>query len=199
MVKPSMSGRFVGIAVLVVAAGLVCGPAPLGAQAEEREGPRPGEISRDEMMQRILHHYERRMVRELGLTSIQLDRIQTVMGEFRPLRYALMEERRELRKRVRDAGASGLGSGEAENLLDRFQALRERELELQREEERRLLETLNAQQLLHLQLIREDLGVQIRRLDARTRSRSRPEGRSQGDHGEGHRTRPDSGDAPFLH
>lgn len=197
MVKPSRTGPLAGVALLVMAAGLVCGPAPLGAQ--ERERPRAGEISRDEMLQRILHHYERRMVRELGLTSVQLDRIQSVMGEFRPLRYALMQERRELRKRVRDAGASGLGSGEAEDLLDRFQALREREIELQREEELRLLETLNPRQLLHLQLIREDLGEQIRRLDARTRSRSRPQGRSQGDHGEGHRTRPDSGDGSSLH
>lgn len=196
MVTPVHRAHFVGIAaVVVLVAGLVAGPVHLEAQEQERERPRAGEISRDEMMQRIFRHYELRIVRELGLTSVQMESIQEVMSEFRPLRYALMEERRELRKRVREVGASGLAAEEAGTLLDRFQRLREREVELQAEEEARLLETLNPQQLLQLQVIRDDLGEQIRRLDARTRSRARPTGRSHGDHGLDRRTPHPSGTA----
>ena len=157
-------------AVLGVMVGLLWPSAPLSAQQSEH--PRAGEISRKEVMERVLRSHERRMMRELRLDRDQMQGVQTVMEEFRPLRYALMQERRELRAWVRDEERSGLEPPEAQRILDRFQALREREMELQEEEERRLLEILDAAQLIGLQLLREDLLEQIRRADRRTRNRT---------------------------
>jgi hypothetical protein len=166
--------------LLVLAMGLAC--APMALPAQQSEPPRSGEISRQDMVQRVIRQYERRMMRELGLDAQQMEQVQAIMGEFRPLRYQLMQERRDLRTRVRDEGRSGLAPSEAQRILDRTQALREREVELQREEERRLLEILDAGQVIGLQLLREDLVDQIRRIDTRTRSRG---GRSGGDDGGG--------------
>jgi hypothetical protein len=170
--------------VLILAMGLAWTPMALPAQ--QAEPPRSGEISRQDMVQRVIRQYEHRMMRELGLDAQQLEQVQAIMGEFRPLRYGLMQERRDLRTRVRDEGRSGLDPSEAQRILDRTQALREREVELQKEEERRLLEILDARQVIGLQLLREDLVEQIRRIDARTRSRSgRPGGDDGGGKGDG--------------
>jgi len=170
--------------VLMLAMGLAWTPMALPAQ--QSEPPRSGEISRQDMLQRVIRQYERRMVRELGLDAQQLEQVQAIMGEFRPLRYGFMQERRDLRARVRDEGRAGLDPSEAQRILDRSQALREREVELQTEEERRLLEILDAGQVLGLQLLREDLVEQIRRIDTRTRSRGgRPDGGDGGGKGDG--------------
>ena len=181
MDRPVIGGRW--SCVLMLALGFAWMPMALPAQ--QTEPPRSGEISRQDMVQRVIRQYERRMMRELGLDAQQMEQVQAIMGEFRPLRYGLMQERRDLRARVRDEGRAGLDPSEAQRILDRSQALREREVELQTEEERRLLEILDAGQVIGLQLLREDLVEQIRRIDSRTRSRGgRPdgdEGREKGD------------------
>jgi Spy/CpxP family protein refolding chaperone len=169
-------GRFGWPVALFLLVGL--GSAPPALQGQDPERPRTGEISREEMMQRVLRQYERRMVQELGLTAEQFGEIQSVMSEFRAERSKLMRERRELRNLVRERrGRSGMEAGEARDLLERVRDLRERELALQQAEERRLLETLEPEQLLGLQLLREDLGDRIRRLHTRTRPRPRRESR----------------------
>jgi len=170
--------------LLILAMGLAWTPMALPAQ--QSEPPRSGEISRQDMVQRVIRQYEARMMRELGLNAQQMEQIQAIMGEFRPLRYGLMQERRDLRARVRDGGRARMDPSEAQRILDRTQALREREVELQKEEERRLLEILDAGQVIGLQLLREDLVEQIRRIDARTRSRGgRPGGHDGGGKGDG--------------
>ena len=166
--------------VLILAMGLAWTPMALPAQ--QSEPPRSGEISRQDMLQRVIRQYERRMVRELGLDAQQMEQVQAIMGEFRPLRYEIMRERRDLRARVRDEGRAGMEPSEAQRILERSRALRQREVELQTEEELRLLEILDAVQVIGLQLLREDLVEQIRRIDNRTRSRGE---RTDGDDGGG--------------
>ncbi len=149
---------------------------PVALPAQQPDRPRAGEISREEMMQRVVRQWERRVARELGLNTDQMQAVQGVMAEFRPLRYELMQERRELRDRIRSERRAGMDSVEARSILERSRALREREMALQEQEELQLLQTLTPAQLVHLKALREELGEQIRRVDQRTRPRTRPPG-----------------------
>jgi Spy/CpxP family protein refolding chaperone len=160
--------------LLLCVLGAILVPVALPAQQPER--PRAGEISREDMMQRAVREWERRVARELGLTSDQMQAVQGVMAEFRPLRYELMQERRELREQIRAERRAGLDSVEARSILEKSRALRERDMALQEREEVRLLEILTPPQLVRLQALREELGDQIRRLDQRTRPRPRDPG-----------------------
>lgn len=160
--------------LLLCVLGAILVPVALPAQQPER--PRSGEISREDMMQRAVRQWERRVARELGLTSDQMQAVQGVMAEFRPLRYELMQERRELREQIRAERRAGLDSVEARSILEKSRALREREMALLEQEELQLLEILTPPQLVRLQALREELGDQIRRLDQRSRPRPRAPG-----------------------
>jgi Spy/CpxP family protein refolding chaperone len=151
--------------------------APWEAAAQDAPRPRAGEIPREELVRRIVLQFERRLTKELGLTQDQLRGVQEVMAEFRPRRHALMRERNQLRARLREGRRSGMDAEAAESLLARGRELREREFQLEREEEARFLDVLIPEQLVGLQLLREELSERIRRLDRRPRSR--PPGRDR--------------------
>jgi hypothetical protein len=161
-----------GLAILLGVAGLAA-PAALDAQqsppgrpaAQLQDRPQPRMVDRQAMMARVQRDYERHMVRELGLTGDQLGALRSVIAEFHPPRAAIMRERRELAVALRGLGQASGGEARARELLDRSRALRSRELDLQRQEEERLLEFLSPTQVLQLHQVREAFAERIRRLE----------------------------------
>lgn len=147
------------VALLV---GLAAGATDLAAQERERRG---GGMTRTEMQSRIFRHFDERVTRELGLSADQAERVRTISIEFRASRGELMRERGEVRRAMRRHLASGGDEAAAGALIQRMQALRAREVSLQRQEEERLLQVLSASQLLQLQALRDEFSERIRRLE----------------------------------
>jgi hypothetical protein len=139
--------------------------------AQSRPTTAPAAESRQEMMARIQRDYERRLSRELGLTSDQLASVRTIMSEFRSTRGEMMRERYQLRQALERHAEAGGSNAEARRLLDRSRALRAREVDVQRLEEDRLLEVLSVSQLLRFHQMREDFSESIRRMEAQAGGR----------------------------
>jgi hypothetical protein len=138
---------------------------------QSRPGATRSAETRQEMMTRIQRDYERRLSRELGLSSGQLDSVRTILSEFRSTRGEMMRERYQLRQALERHAEVGGSDAEARRLLDRSRALRAREVDVQRLEEDRLLEVLSVSQLLRFHQVREDFSESIRRMEAQAGSR----------------------------
>jgi hypothetical protein len=130
-----------------------------GAQQRAMEG-------RQELMMRVQRNYERRIAAELELSPEGLQRLREVLVSFREPRGELLRERRRIRMELERVSGASDSDALARQLLDRTRALRARELELQRQEEERLLEFLTPTQLLRLHRARDAFAEQIRRLEA---------------------------------
>lgn len=138
------------------------------ARLEERIRARMGEIIRE----------------RLGLTEAEEQALSGVVQEYERRRRALLGEERAAREEVE---ALVKGSGEdparAEELLQRIVTLRQREAELFREEQERLLQILTPSQVLELHHLRMEIGRRIRSLrGGREGGADRPRGqRSPGE------------------
>lgn len=132
--------------------------------------------SRQEMMARVQQSFERRVLRELGLTREQGAALATTFGQFRTSRGALMRDRYQLRRDIEWVVEGGRGTdAEALRLIDRLRGLRARELDLQRQEEDQILQVLSPMQLLSLHHMREAFGESIRRLEMQEHQRRGPD------------------------
>jgi hypothetical protein len=190
-VRRGLGHRALAVAAVAVAVGVGGGlvlpgsvhaqQSPPGRTATQlQDRPQQRAADRQAMMARVQREYERHLIRELGLTGDQLRSLRAAVAEFHPPRAAIMRERRELAARLRGMGEAAGSEAEARQLLDRFRALRARELDLQRQEEERLLEFLSPTQLLQLHQVREAFAERIRRLEsgAQMRRGSPPDGGS---------------------
>lgn len=138
----------------------------LAQQTRPGTGQGTASETRQQMMVRIQRDYERRLSRELGLSSDEMAAVQAIMSEFRSTRGEMMRERFQLRQDLDRHVASGGSNAEARRLLDRSRALRAREVDVQRLEEDRLLDVLSVSQLLRFNRMREDFSESIRRMEA---------------------------------
>lgn len=154
-----MIWRIAVTTALLASAGL--SPVVASAQARTR-GPSP---SRQELVERIRERFQNRIARELRLDDEQREALGDVFPVFARSRAELLPERREIERRISDHLAGPDGTEEdALGLLEEMRALREREAEMLRQEEDRLLEVLTPSQVLRLQALRDQFGNQIRRL-----------------------------------
>ena len=149
-------------ATMVLSASAVLSPIVASAQARAR-GPSP---TRQELVERIRERFENRIARELRLDDEQREVLGEVFSVFARSRAELLPQRREIERRISDHLTAGPDGAEEDalGLLEEMRALREREAELLREEEDRLLEVLTPSQVLRLQALRDQFGNQIRRL-----------------------------------
>ena len=148
---------------VIIALSASAGLSPIVASAQARaRGP---SATRQELVERIRERFENRIARELRLDEEQREVIGEVFSVFARSRAELLPQRREIERRISGHLAGPDGSEEdALGLLEEMRALREREAELLREEEDRLLEVLTPSQVLRLQALRDQFGNQIRRL-----------------------------------
>ncbi|MDE0081353.1 MAG: Spy/CpxP family protein refolding chaperone [Gammaproteobacteria bacterium] len=146
---------------MALAASAALSPVVASAQARDR-GP---SSTRQELVERIRERFENRIARELRLDEQQREVLGEVFSVFARSRAELLPQRREIERRISNHLAGPDGAEEdALGLLEEMRALREREAELLREEEDRLLEVLTPSQVLRLQALRDQFGNQIRRL-----------------------------------
>jgi Spy/CpxP family protein refolding chaperone len=160
----STGGRwFVGalVALLVLATPMAVGE--LVAQSQQRGS----EMPRQEMMNRIIQGFENRMVRELDLTSADMDRLREIFVEFRHERGELMRDRRELKREMARFAERGGAEAEAARLLQRQNELRVREVQIQQDEEAAMLEVLTPDKLIRFHKLRDDMTERIRELERR--------------------------------
>jgi hypothetical protein len=163
--------------VLTLAAGVMVPPSgasPLAAQSTQRppvgtaaqQAP-PTQLRQDrqQMMLRIQRDLEMRLARELELSPRQLEGLRRIMVESRGVRGDLMRERFQLRQDMNAHRERGGSEAEARRLLDRTRALRAREVDLQRQEEERLLEVLTPSQLLQFHELMGEFNDAVRRLE----------------------------------
>ena len=144
---------------LAASAGL--SPVVASAQAGARDLV---DAARQEVVERIQERFENRIARELRLDGEQREVLGEVFSVFARSRADILSRRREIERRI---GGHLAGDGTEEDalgLLEEMRALREREAELLREEEDRLLEVLTPSQVLRLQALRDQFGNVIRRL-----------------------------------
>ena len=148
---------------VTVALSASAGLSPIVASAQTRGGGPSG--TRQELVERIRERFENRIARELRLDDEQREILSEVFSAFARSRAEILPRRREIERQISDHLAEPDGAEEdALALLEEMRALREREAELLREEEDRLLEVLTPSQVLRLQALRDQFGNQIRRL-----------------------------------
>ncbi len=136
---------------------ILAAPAPSTAQSGDR-----GQMSRQEMQQRVIQNFERRLVSELKLDSGQLEEVQAVALSMRDERVKLYQRRRALEeqtKRFRDGGGS---EGGARRILSEVRAIRAEEARIEAEEEALLLEILTPAQVVQFRILRDELNERIR-------------------------------------
>jgi hypothetical protein len=109
---------------------------------------------------------DQRIRERLDLSEDEWRAIADQASDFNEKRGELMRNELALKRRVE---AIALVEGrendeEAGEILDQLIVLREQELELFQEEQKRLLEILSPSQLVRFQAMRQQLGEQIRRL-----------------------------------
>ncbi|CAN5659650.1 hypothetical protein BH23GEM11_BH23GEM11_12810 [soil metagenome] len=138
---------------------------------QSRTGPGSASETRQDMMARIQRDYERRISRELGLSTGEMAAVRTILSDFRSTRGEMMRERFQLRQALERHVEAGGSDAEARRLLDRSRALRAREVDVQRLEEDRLLGVLSVSQLLRFHQMREDFSESIRRTEAQSGAR----------------------------
>jgi Spy/CpxP family protein refolding chaperone len=151
---------------------------PVSVEAQD-PGPRADrEMSRQQMQERVQRTFEERMARALDLTEEQQDRMRDALADSREARRELMPRRRELQVEARLFLREDRGDDDrARELIRARRELREAEFRLQRDEEERLLQILSPSQVLRMQMLRDEFGERIRRLEAGPRPRGmRPGG-----------------------
>jgi hypothetical protein len=152
-----------------VGASLACGAlvalllpalAPDAASAQVR--PRPP-AERQEMERRVQQRFQARVAQELGLDAEQVGELGAVATSFQAERRALVQREMRLRQRLTSTGPL-LSDEAARSVLEEMAAVQEREAELLRREQARLLEFLSPSQTVRFYTLRGELADQIRRL-----------------------------------
>lgn len=158
------AGPSVRLSVLLTLTVLVL-PA-VSASAQDMPPP-PRDLTRQEMVGRLVDQFERRLVRDLGMDRSQLEAVNEVMTSMRDERRELFHRRRALEQQVKRFAEEGGTDREARRLLARNRAIRADEARIQAEEEARLLEILSPTEVLRFQVLREELNERIRGLQRR--------------------------------
>lgn len=136
-----------------------------GRRGGGRRGP-PPPSERAGLEQRVRVRMGQRIRERLDLSEDEWRAIADQASDFDEKRGELMRNELALKSRVeaisRVEGREN--DEEAGEILDQLIVLREQELELFQEEQKRLLEILSPSQLVRFQAMRQQLGEQIRRL-----------------------------------
>jgi Spy/CpxP family protein refolding chaperone len=150
---------------------------PMGAMAQQRNGPPRDQAERARLEERVRAEMGRLTRERLGLDEAAAQRLSDVMGSFEGRRRELFGQEQEMRQRVDAVLRAGAGDqNEAREVITRMWELRAREAELFREEQEALLGVLTPVQLLRLQELREDFGQRIRALGGGRGGRGAPPG-----------------------
>jgi len=102
--------------------------------------------------------------RELGLSDDESERLSQIVQGLEGRRREIAREEQQVRRDAEALLANGGDDLEAERVLDRMRAVRERELALFVQEQQALREVLTPRQILQLQALREQVGQRIRAL-----------------------------------
>ena len=142
-----------------------------GRRGGGRRGP-PPPSERAGLEQRVRVRMDQRIRERLDLSEDEWRAIADQASDFDEKRGELMRNELALKRRVeaiarvegRENDEEAAADEEAGEILDQLIILREQELELFQEEQKRLLEILSPSQLVRFQAMRQQLGEQIRRL-----------------------------------
>ncbi|MFW6331226.1 MAG: hypothetical protein ACOC3J_05835 [Gemmatimonadota bacterium] len=144
------------VLMAVMAAALLAAPAPAGAQ--ER-----GPDRRAQLEQQVRRQFVMQVARRLDLSESQRERMGEVIRVGAEARAALARESRELRldlmEAVRDEDATPQRYAA---LLERLDALRDRERELERREEAAIAEFLDPRQQASFLIMRYEFNERVR-------------------------------------
>ena len=153
------------VALLIGLLGSLLIVAPLEAQRGRPGGGRRGQgPDRAELEQRIRERMAVMMKEQLGLTDEQSEALSQAVRSSDEERRTLARQEQALRRRAEALMLEGGDDDvEATELMARMLELRQQEVDLFRVEQERLLEILDPAQVLHYQLLREQLGDRIRR------------------------------------
>lgn len=157
---PSRGVRRLGAWLVIL---LVSGT-PVTVHAQTRSPDSAQEASREEILSRVVEHFQRKLRRELNLDRGQVEAIQEITTSMREERGALFHRRRELKQRLERFVDDGGSDREARQILAEIRALRAAEARIEAEEEARLLEVLSPAQVLRFQAMRDELNERIRRI-----------------------------------
>jgi Spy/CpxP family protein refolding chaperone len=156
---------------------LVLAPAVLSGQ-----GP-PSPDRRAELEQQVRQQFLRQVAQRARLTEAQRGQVREVLDEGAVARLELAYESRDLRRDLMQAVRDPDTPMDAyEDILARLEDIRERERALERQEEARLSEVLDARQRALFLMMRMQLNDRIRRMQGRA-----PTPRGSGPPGEGPR------------
>lgn len=154
------------VAMMVLALAALAGPlaAPLAAQeGQEGQGRAEAVERRMQLEQEVRQRFVRQVARRLQLTDPQREAFTTTLRQGAEARRELAEEsralRRELLTAVRDDAAP---LSTYERLLERLQAIRESERRIERREEARLAEVLDARQRAVYLIMRMQFNDRVR-------------------------------------
>jgi len=145
---------------LFLAAILALPSIPLSAQVVQ---PGRGQ-QRNRLEQRLRQGFQQSIQAQLGLEPGQMRSIQEVLRSFDEERSELSRAQASVRLRLRDSSLRDIGEPEARNLLQEMVDLQERELDLYRNEQARLLELMNPVQLVRFYQLRDQLGQRVQQL-----------------------------------
>ena len=135
-----------------------------GRRGGGRRGP-PPPSERAGLEQRVRVRMDQRIRERLDLSEDEWRAIADQASDVDEKRGELMRNELALKHRVEAIAVEGRENDEeAGEILDQLIVLREQELELFQEEQKRLLEILSPSQLVRFQAMRQQLGEQIRRL-----------------------------------
>lgn len=165
--------------LMVVLALLV---APVAVQAQ---GMGPDQERRTELERQVRHQFLTQVGQRLGLSADQRERVRTVLLENAEARRELALESQALRIDLMQAvRAEDAPMSRFEAILDRLEALRSQERELERQEESALAEILDPRQRAMFLMMRMQFNDRIRQM--------------RGMPGRGPGGGPMGGGAPFL-
>ena len=135
-----------------------------GRRGGGRRGP-PPPSERAGLEQRVRVRMDQRIRERLDLSEDEWRAIADQASDFYEKRGELFRNLQALQRRVEAIAVEGRENDEeAGEILDQLIVLREQELELFQEEQKRLLEILSPSDVVRFQAMRQQLGEQIRRL-----------------------------------
>lgn len=149
------------LGVLALAGALAVIPILAPAQVVPPPG---GQRQRMELEQRLHAGFGRMVQARLGLSAEKVAALQAVMTTFQQDRMELNQARATVRFRLREQALQSMPEAEARALLQEMVRLQEREVDLYRREQERLLGVLTPVQLVRFYGLREDLGQQVQEI-----------------------------------
>jgi hypothetical protein len=114
--------------------------------------------------QRLHQGFQQSVQRQLGLEPEQMQGVREVLETFQADRRELARAQASLRLRLRDSTIREIGEEEARGLLDEMVQLQQRELDLYKNEQARLLDIMAPLQLVRFYQLREELGQRLQQM-----------------------------------